>query len=74
DFDQLPNDVPVSAFIADIEEKKGFIDYYMFVMEVRTKGDSKYLIYRRYRQFLNLHQQILNMDLARRTPPWIHFA
>ncbi|KAG7257653.1 hypothetical protein CRUP_033322, partial [Coryphaenoides rupestris] len=28
----------------------------MFVMEVRTKGDSKYLIYRRYRQFLNLHQ------------------
>lgn len=55
DFDQLPHDVPVSACIADIEEKKGFIDYFMFVMEVKTKGASKYLIYRRYRQFLNLH-------------------
>ncbi|XP_056157622.1 neutrophil cytosol factor 4 [Lampris incognitus] len=29
DFDQLPNDVPVSAAIADVEEKKGFIDYFM---------------------------------------------
>lgn len=58
DFDQLPHDVPVSACIADIEEKKGFIDYYMFVMEVRTKGGSKYLIYRRYSQFFNLHQAL----------------
>ncbi|CAL8287809.1 unnamed protein product [Arctogadus glacialis] len=56
DFDQLPNDVPVSACIADIEEKKGFIYYFMFVMEVKNKGGSKYLIYRRYRQFLTLHQ------------------
>ncbi|CAL8332443.1 unnamed protein product [Lota lota] len=56
DFDQLPNDVPVSACIADIEEKKGFIYYYMFVIEVKNKGGSKYLIYRRYRQFLTLHQ------------------
>ncbi|CAL8328408.1 unnamed protein product [Merluccius merluccius] len=58
DFDQLPHDVPVSACIADVEEKKGFIDYYMFVMEVKTKGGSKYLIYRRYSQFLNLHQDL----------------
>lgn len=27
-----------------------------FVIEVRTKGGSKYLIYRRYREFFNLHQ------------------
>uniref|UniRef100_A0A8C6T9M1 Neutrophil cytosol factor 4 n=1 Tax=Neogobius melanostomus TaxID=47308 RepID=A0A8C6T9M1_9GOBI len=56
DFDQLPNDVPVAATIADIEEKKGFIDYYVFVIEVKNKGSSKYLIYRRYREFLQLHQ------------------
>lgn len=29
DFDQLPDDVPVSANIADIEEKKGFTNYYV---------------------------------------------
>ncbi|XP_020789327.1 neutrophil cytosol factor 4 isoform X1 [Boleophthalmus pectinirostris] len=56
DFEQLPDDVPVTATIADIEEKKGFIDYYVFVTEVKTKGGSKYLIYRRYREFLQLHQ------------------
>ncbi|XP_061576605.1 neutrophil cytosol factor 4 isoform X2 [Cololabis saira] len=56
DFDQLPPDIPISATIADIEEKKGFIDYFRFVIEVKTKGGSKYLIYRRYREFLSLHQ------------------
>ncbi|XP_034543532.1 neutrophil cytosol factor 4 [Notolabrus celidotus] len=56
DFDQLPHNIPISATIADIEEKKGFIDYYRFVIEVKTKGGSKYLIYRRYREFFNLHQ------------------
>ncbi|XP_020499023.2 neutrophil cytosol factor 4 [Labrus bergylta] len=56
DFDQLPHNIPVSATIADIEEKKGFIDYYTFVIEVKTKGGSKYLIYRRYSEFYNLHQ------------------
>ncbi|KAM7419730.1 hypothetical protein PAMA_016695 [Pampus argenteus] len=56
DFDQLPDDIPITATIADTEEKKGFIDYYMFVIEVKTKGRSKYLIYRRYREFFNLHQ------------------
>ncbi|KAF3852897.1 hypothetical protein F7725_006252, partial [Dissostichus mawsoni] len=45
-----------SATIADIEEKKGFIDYFLFVIEVRTKGGGKYLIYRRYRDYFNLHQ------------------
>uniref|UniRef100_UPI001EAEC4E2 neutrophil cytosol factor 4-like n=1 Tax=Oncorhynchus gorbuscha TaxID=8017 RepID=UPI001EAEC4E2 len=58
DFDQLPHDIPISATIADIEEKKGFIDYYRFVMEVRTRGGSKYLIYRRYSQFFNLHSDL----------------
>ncbi|XP_061685212.1 neutrophil cytosol factor 4 [Syngnathoides biaculeatus] len=56
DFEQLPNNVPISATIADIEEKKGFIDYFRFVIEVKTKGSSKYLIYRRYREFFSLHQ------------------
>lgn len=28
----------------------------MFVIEVKTKGSSKYLIYRRYREFLKLHE------------------
>lgn len=56
DFDQLPHNIPISATIADIEEKKGFIDYFRFVIEVKTKGGSKYLIYRRYREFFNLHQ------------------
>ncbi|XP_018537946.1 neutrophil cytosol factor 4 isoform X2 [Lates calcarifer] len=58
DFDQLPHNIPVSATIADIEEKKGFIDYFRFVIEVKTKGGSKYLIYRRYREFFNLHQTL----------------
>lgn len=58
DFDQLPHNVPISAIIADIEEKKGFIDYFRFVIEVKTKGGSKYLIYRRYREFFDLHQII----------------
>ncbi|KAJ8001670.1 hypothetical protein DPEC_G00171870 [Dallia pectoralis] len=58
DFDQLPQYIPVSAAIADIEEKKGFIDYYRFVIEVKTKGGSKYLIYRRYSLFFNLHHEL----------------
>ncbi|XP_031697645.1 neutrophil cytosol factor 4-like [Anarrhichthys ocellatus] len=56
DFDQLPHNIAISATIADVEENKGFIDYFMFVMEVKTKGGSKYLTYRRYREFFNLHQ------------------
>ncbi|XP_034044060.1 neutrophil cytosol factor 4 isoform X2 [Thalassophryne amazonica] len=58
DFDQLPHNIPISATIADIEEKKGFIDYFTFAIEVKTKGGSKYLIYRRYREFFNLHQNL----------------
>ncbi|RXN06433.1 neutrophil cytosol factor 4-like protein [Labeo rohita] len=58
DFDQLPDNIAVTATIADIEEKKGFIDYYRFVIEVKTKGNIKYLIYRRYRQFFALHQSL----------------
>uniref|UniRef100_A0A3B5MNZ0 Neutrophil cytosolic factor 4 n=1 Tax=Xiphophorus couchianus TaxID=32473 RepID=A0A3B5MNZ0_9TELE len=58
DFDQLPDNIPISATIADVEEKKGFIDYFRFVVEVKTKGGSKYLIYRRYREFFSLHQTL----------------
>lgn len=58
DFEQLPDDVAVSANIADIEEKRGFTSYFVFVIEVKTKGGSKYLIYRRYRQFHALQSKL----------------
>ncbi|GAB5574210.1 neutrophil cytosol factor 4 isoform X1 [Prionailurus iriomotensis] len=58
DFEQLPDDVAVSANIADIEEKRGFTSYFVFVIEVKTKGGSKYLIYRRYRQFYALQSKL----------------
>uniref|UniRef100_A0A8D0CAG2 Neutrophil cytosol factor 4 n=1 Tax=Salvator merianae TaxID=96440 RepID=A0A8D0CAG2_SALMN len=58
DFDQLPDDVPISANIADIEEKRGFSSYYVFVIEVKTKGGGRYMIFRRYRQFYNLHGKL----------------
>uniref|UniRef100_G1LT48 Neutrophil cytosol factor 4 n=1 Tax=Ailuropoda melanoleuca TaxID=9646 RepID=G1LT48_AILME len=58
DFEQLPDDVVVSANIADIEEKRGFTSYFVFVIEVKTKGGSKYLIYRRYRQFYALQTKL----------------
>ncbi|XP_006012165.1 neutrophil cytosol factor 4 [Latimeria chalumnae] len=55
DFDQLPSDIAISAHVADTEERKGFSNYYVFIIEVKTKGGSKYLIYRRYREFYALH-------------------
>uniref|UniRef100_A0A8C4YMF2 Neutrophil cytosolic factor 4 n=1 Tax=Gopherus evgoodei TaxID=1825980 RepID=A0A8C4YMF2_9SAUR len=58
DFDQLPNEVPVSANIADAQEKSGFTSYYVFVIEVKTKGGGRYLIFRRYRQFYALHSKL----------------
>ncbi|XP_007519420.1 neutrophil cytosol factor 4 isoform X2 [Erinaceus europaeus] len=58
DFEQLPDDVVISANIADIEEKRGFTSYFVFVIEVKTKGGSKYLIYRRYRQFYALQSKL----------------
>ncbi|XP_075793835.1 neutrophil cytosol factor 4 isoform X2 [Pelodiscus sinensis] len=58
DFDQLPNDVPISANIADVQEKSGFSSYYVFVIEVKTKGSGRYLIFRRYRQFHALHGKL----------------
>ncbi|KAM6437977.1 neutrophil cytosol factor 4 [Liasis olivaceus] len=58
DFDQLPDDVPVSANIADIEEKRGFSSYYVFVIEVKTKGNNRYMIFRRYSQFYSLHTKL----------------
>ncbi|XP_006108551.1 neutrophil cytosol factor 4, partial [Myotis lucifugus] len=58
DFEQLPDDVAISANIADIEEKRGFTSHFVFVIEVKTKGGSKYLIYRRYRQFHTLQSKL----------------
>ncbi|KAG8556739.1 hypothetical protein GDO81_018189 [Engystomops pustulosus] len=58
DFEQLPEDVAVSAYIADVEEISGFSVYYTFVIEVKTKGGSKYFIYRRYSQFFTLHTKL----------------
>ncbi|XP_043823157.1 neutrophil cytosol factor 4 [Dromiciops gliroides] len=58
DFEQLPDDVPVSANIADVEEKTGFTSHFVFVIEVKTKGGAKYLIYRRYRQFYALQTKL----------------
>ncbi|XP_077134545.1 neutrophil cytosol factor 4 [Ranitomeya variabilis] len=60
DFEQLPEDVAVSAHIADVEERSGFSVYYTFVIEVKTKGGSKYFIYRRYSQFFALHAKLEN--------------
>ncbi|XP_037369532.1 neutrophil cytosol factor 4 isoform X2 [Talpa occidentalis] len=58
DFEQLPDDVAISANIADTQEKRGFTSHFVFVIEVKTKGGSKYLIYRRYRQFYALHSKL----------------
>ncbi|XP_058164739.1 neutrophil cytosol factor 4 [Dasypus novemcinctus] len=58
DFEQLPDDIPISANIADIEEKRGFTSHFVFVIEVKTKGGTKYLIYRRYRQFYALQTKL----------------
>uniref|UniRef100_A0A8D2J9M7 Neutrophil cytosol factor 4 n=2 Tax=Varanus komodoensis TaxID=61221 RepID=A0A8D2J9M7_VARKO len=43
---------------ADIEEKRGFSSYFVFVIEVKTKGGARYMIFRRYRQFYNLHNKL----------------
>lgn len=37
DFDQLPHNVPISATVADIEEKKGFIDYFVSKNKIKKK-------------------------------------
>ncbi|KAM4881410.1 neutrophil cytosol factor 4 [Thomomys bottae] len=58
DFEQLPDDVAISANIADIEEKRGFTSHFVFVIEVKTKGGAKYLIYRRYREFYALQSKL----------------
>ncbi|XP_078093607.1 neutrophil cytosol factor 4 [Mustelus asterias] len=55
DYDQLPDDVPISAHIADAELIKRFNSHYVFAIQVKQKGGGKYFIFRRYRQFYNLH-------------------
>ncbi|XP_069824969.1 neutrophil cytosol factor 4 [Dendropsophus ebraccatus] len=71
DFEQLPEDVAVSAHIADVEERSGFSVYYTFVIEVKTKGGSKYFIYRRYSQFFTLHAKLeSNYGAENGIPPY----
>uniref|UniRef100_A0A8C5QUF1 Neutrophil cytosolic factor 4 n=1 Tax=Leptobrachium leishanense TaxID=445787 RepID=A0A8C5QUF1_9ANUR len=72
DFDQLPEDVAVSAHVADVEERRGFTAYFVFVIEVKNKGGSKYFIYRRYSQFFNLHAKLeLNYGSENGMPPYV---
>ncbi|XP_038639452.1 neutrophil cytosol factor 4 isoform X3 [Scyliorhinus canicula] len=58
DYDQLPDNVPVSAHIADAEPSKGFSSHYVFTIQVKQKGGGKYFIFRRYRQFYNLQVKL----------------
>ncbi|XP_072348293.1 neutrophil cytosol factor 4 isoform X2 [Scyliorhinus torazame] len=58
DYDQLPDNVPVSAHIADAELSKGFNSHYVFTIQVKQKGGGKYFIFRRYRQFYNLQVKL----------------
>ncbi|XP_069765601.1 neutrophil cytosol factor 4 isoform X1 [Narcine bancroftii] len=54
DYEQLPDDVPMSAHIADVEQNKGIPTFCLFVIQVKLKGGRRYLIFRRYRQFHRL--------------------
>ncbi|XP_032869122.1 neutrophil cytosol factor 4 [Amblyraja radiata] len=58
DYEQLPDDVPVSAHVADVEQAKGISAYFMFVIQVKQKGDGRYFIFRRYRQFHSLQAKL----------------
>ncbi|KAI2650276.1 Neutrophil cytosol factor 4 [Labeo rohita] len=42
DFDQLPDNIAVTATIADIEEKKGFIDYYSLELKYSAEAQPGY--------------------------------
>uniref|UniRef100_UPI00398F7EBC neutrophil cytosol factor 4 isoform X2 n=1 Tax=Pristiophorus japonicus TaxID=55135 RepID=UPI00398F7EBC len=59
DYNQLPDDVPVFAHIADVEQSKGFTSHFVFVIQVKQKGGGKYFIFRRYRQFYSLQVKLL---------------
>ncbi|XP_048376945.1 neutrophil cytosol factor 4 [Stegostoma tigrinum] len=58
DYDQLPDDVPVSAHIADAEQSKGFSSHIVYTIQVKQKGGGKYFIFRRYRQFHTLQAKL----------------
>uniref|UniRef100_A0A4W3GPZ1 Neutrophil cytosol factor 4-like n=1 Tax=Callorhinchus milii TaxID=7868 RepID=A0A4W3GPZ1_CALMI len=60
DYDQLPDNVPISAHIADAEEHKGFSRHFLFVIQVKLKGGSRHLIFRRYREFHNLQLSLMD--------------
>ncbi|XP_067875675.1 neutrophil cytosol factor 4 isoform X2 [Heterodontus francisci] len=59
DYDQLPDDVPISAYIADAEQSKGFSSHVVFTIQVKQKGGARYFIFRRYRQFYRLQAKLL---------------
>ncbi|XP_067830657.1 neutrophil cytosol factor 4 isoform X3 [Heptranchias perlo] len=58
DYDQLADDVPTSAHIADAEQNKGFSNHFVFVIQVKLKGGGRYFIFRRYRQFYSLQSKL----------------
>ncbi|XP_059810179.1 neutrophil cytosol factor 4 isoform X3 [Hypanus sabinus] len=58
DYEQLPDDVPVSAHVADVQPGKGISGYFLFVIQVKMKGGGRYFIFRRYRQFHNLQSKL----------------
>jgi len=45
DFDQLPDNIPVTATIADIEEKKGFIVYFVSSLNPAVNRSSSLLFF-----------------------------
>ncbi|XP_060705113.1 neutrophil cytosol factor 4 [Hemiscyllium ocellatum] len=58
DYDQLPDDVPISAHIADSEHTKGFNSHIVYTIQVKQKGGGKYFIFRRYKQFHTLQAKL----------------
>ncbi|XP_051899072.1 neutrophil cytosol factor 4 [Pristis pectinata] len=58
DYEQLPDDVPVSAYVADVQQGKGISAFFLFVIQVKMKGGGRYFIFRRYRQFHSLQMKL----------------
>uniref|UniRef100_A0A8C4R2U8 Neutrophil cytosolic factor 4 n=2 Tax=Eptatretus burgeri TaxID=7764 RepID=A0A8C4R2U8_EPTBU len=58
DFEQLPDDVPVYGNVCDVEYCCGFYSFYMFTIEMTTKGGDHYFIYRRYSEFYELNKTL----------------
>ncbi|XP_062508255.1 neutrophil cytosol factor 4-like [Corticium candelabrum] len=54
--DRGEEDEIVDVEIVDLEKKRELRKYYVYVIEVSVKRGPKYIVYRRYNQFHNLHQ------------------